>query len=201
MFFFAQFRLTDYPPQLFFMIFVHDISTLKCSLSIVSLVWGYSTLAITIISLSSLLVIAIIPLLGKSFYNKIMSFLVALAIGCLTGDALLHLIPHVSMCIVYWWARYCDFRIDIIDTDIENDNTNTMYNFAVHFEAQSTLSIPFNYSGHIYIYIYFTSGKILPRRISQSLMILACEVDGILHFWQRKQVRSMINSWDILHLT
>ena len=62
-----------------------------------SLVWGYSTAAITIISLSSLLVIAVIPLLGKSFYNKIMSFLVALAIGCLAGDALLHLIPHVSM--------------------------------------------------------------------------------------------------------
>ncbi|XP_046862533.1 metal cation symporter ZIP14-like [Xenia sp. Carnegie-2017] len=57
-------------------------------------VWGYAIAAIAIISLSSLMVIVVIPLLGKSFYNKLMSFLVALAIGCLAGDALLHLIPH-----------------------------------------------------------------------------------------------------------
>ncbi|XP_032240302.2 zinc transporter ZIP10 [Nematostella vectensis] len=57
-------------------------------------IWGYGLLSITIISLSSLLAIAIIPLLGKAAYAKIMSFLVALAIGTLSGDALLHLIPH-----------------------------------------------------------------------------------------------------------
>lgn len=62
-----------------------------------TLVWGYAIAAIAIISLSSLMVIVVIPLLGKSFYNKLMSFLVALAIGCLAGDALLHLIPHVCM--------------------------------------------------------------------------------------------------------
>ena len=59
-------------------------------------VWGYGFLSITIISLSSLLVIAIIPLIGHSVYHKLMSFLVALAVGTLSGDALLHLIPHVS---------------------------------------------------------------------------------------------------------
>ncbi|EDO42960.1 predicted protein [Nematostella vectensis] len=62
----------------------------------VKFLWGYGLLSITIISLSSLLAIAIIPLLGKAAYAKIMSFLVALAIGTLSGDALLHLIPHVS---------------------------------------------------------------------------------------------------------
>jgi len=57
-------------------------------------VWGYGILSITVISLTSLLAIAIIPLMGHSIYKKIMSFLVALAVGTLSGDALLHLIPH-----------------------------------------------------------------------------------------------------------
>ena len=62
----------------------------------VFLVWGYGVLSITVISLTSLLAIGIIPLMGRSIYKKIMSFLVALAVGTLSGDALLHLIPHVS---------------------------------------------------------------------------------------------------------
>ena len=64
-------------------------------------VWGYGLLSITIISLSSLFVIAVIPLIGQSIYYKLMSFLVALAIGTLSGDALLHLIPHVSSAIIF----------------------------------------------------------------------------------------------------
>jgi len=56
--------------------------------------WGYGVLAITICSMLSLTVIAMIPCLKKSFYEKVMAFLVALAVGTLCGDALLHLIPH-----------------------------------------------------------------------------------------------------------
>ena len=58
-------------------------------------VWGYGFLSITVISLTSLLAIAVIPLMRHSIYKRIMSFLVALAVGTLSGDALLHLIPHV----------------------------------------------------------------------------------------------------------
>lgn len=56
--------------------------------------WGYGFLAITICSLLSLVVIAMIPCLKKSFYNLLMAYLVAVAVGTLAGDALLHLIPH-----------------------------------------------------------------------------------------------------------
>ncbi|XP_074623958.1 metal cation symporter ZIP14-like [Acropora palmata] len=58
------------------------------------LVWGYGLLSITAISLASLFAIAVIPFMGRSCYKKLMSFLVALAVGTLAGDALLHLIPH-----------------------------------------------------------------------------------------------------------
>ncbi|XP_021373037.1 zinc transporter ZIP10-like [Mizuhopecten yessoensis] len=60
------------------------------------LVWGYSTIAVVVISLVGLLGVAIVPIMQKVFYNHLLLFLVALAVGALAGDALLHLLPHVS---------------------------------------------------------------------------------------------------------
>ncbi|XP_025082073.1 zinc transporter ZIP10-like isoform X1 [Pomacea canaliculata] len=57
-------------------------------------VWGYSTLAVLIISLVGLLGVAVIPIMQKVFYNHLLQLLVALAVGALSGDALLHLLPH-----------------------------------------------------------------------------------------------------------
>ena len=51
----------------------------------------------TLISLCGLLGVAIVPLMRRMFYNHLLQFLVALAVGTLTGDALLHLLPHVSV--------------------------------------------------------------------------------------------------------
>lgn len=59
-------------------------------------VWVYSTVSIFIISLSGLLGVAVIPVMGKNYYHHVLQFLVALAVGTLTGDALIHLLPHVS---------------------------------------------------------------------------------------------------------
>ncbi|CAF89895.1 unnamed protein product [Tetraodon nigroviridis] len=59
--------------------------------------WLGGFISITIISLLSLLGIVLIPLMGKVFFKFLLSFLVALAVGTLSGDALLHLIPHVSL--------------------------------------------------------------------------------------------------------
>lgn len=56
----------------------------------------YSTISILIISLCGLLGVAIIPVMGKSYYHQLLQYLVALAVGTLCGDALIHLLPHVS---------------------------------------------------------------------------------------------------------
>uniref|UniRef100_A0A0X3PPJ3 Zinc transporter foi n=1 Tax=Schistocephalus solidus TaxID=70667 RepID=A0A0X3PPJ3_SCHSO len=57
-------------------------------------VWIASTVGVVIISAVGLLGVAIVPLVNKKFYNDVIQFLVALAVGCLTGDAFLHLLPH-----------------------------------------------------------------------------------------------------------
>ena len=61
------------------------------------LAWGYGFLSVTIISLASLAGVAIIPFIGKAIYKKALTMLVALAVGSLTGDSLLHLLPHVRI--------------------------------------------------------------------------------------------------------
>ncbi|XP_047662469.1 zinc transporter ZIP6 isoform X1 [Tachysurus fulvidraco] len=57
--------------------------------------WIGSFLSITIISLLALAGGVLIPFINKVCFNFLLSFLVALAVGTLSGDALLHLIPHV----------------------------------------------------------------------------------------------------------
>lgn len=64
---------------------------------LLSAAWLGGFISITVISLLSLLGIVLIPLMGKVFFKFLLSFLVALAVGTLSGDALLHLIPHVSL--------------------------------------------------------------------------------------------------------
>ncbi|XP_034191916.2 zinc transporter foi [Osmia lignaria lignaria] len=60
-------------------------------------VWAYSTISILIISLCGLLGVAVIPFMGKVYYHQLLQFLVALAVGTLCGDALIHLLPHAMM--------------------------------------------------------------------------------------------------------
>ena len=45
-----------------------------------------------------LFAVAVIPFLSRAkFYSSLLQFLIALAIGALSGDAFLHLLPHVSI--------------------------------------------------------------------------------------------------------
>ncbi|XP_068121282.1 zinc transporter ZIP5 [Hyperolius riggenbachi] len=57
-------------------------------------VLGWGALAVTVISVPSLLAVAFVPLLRRPLFRYLLRFLVALAVGTLCGDALLHLLPH-----------------------------------------------------------------------------------------------------------
>ncbi|KAF7647178.1 hypothetical protein LDENG_00176340 [Lucifuga dentata] len=57
-------------------------------------VWLWGFVSITIISLLSLLGVILVPILKQSCFKFLLTFLVALAVGTLSGDALLHLLPH-----------------------------------------------------------------------------------------------------------
>ncbi|XP_037031033.1 zinc transporter ZIP6 [Bradysia coprophila] len=59
-----------------------------------AMAWVYATVSIAIISLCGLVGIAIVPLAKSIAYEEILRFLIALAIGTLCGDALMHLLPH-----------------------------------------------------------------------------------------------------------
>lgn len=64
--------------------------------------WIYATGAVSVVSLIGLFCVLFIPLLkdrrsGQHGSGRFMHLLVGLAIGTLSGDALLHLLPHVSV--------------------------------------------------------------------------------------------------------
>nr|XP_056718244.1 zinc transporter ZIP6 [Euleptes europaea] len=56
--------------------------------------WIGGFISISIISFLSLLGVVLVPLMNRVFFKFLLSFLVALAVGTLSGDALLHLLPH-----------------------------------------------------------------------------------------------------------
>lgn len=65
-------------------------------------IWMWGFVSITIISLLSLLGVVLVPILNQSCFKFLLTFLVALAVGTLSGDALLHLLPHVSQTWQAW---------------------------------------------------------------------------------------------------
>ncbi|XP_037935792.1 zinc transporter ZIP6 [Teleopsis dalmanni] len=56
--------------------------------------WIYATGSIFLLSACGLLGILLVPLMKTVAYQEILKFLIAVAIGTLSGDALMHLLPH-----------------------------------------------------------------------------------------------------------
>uniref|UniRef100_UPI003AAE6FDD metal cation symporter ZIP8 n=1 Tax=Centroberyx gerrardi TaxID=166262 RepID=UPI003AAE6FDD len=57
-------------------------------------VWGYGFLAVTVINLSSLLGLLLIPFTKKPYFPKVLTYFIGLAIGTLFSNAVLQLIPE-----------------------------------------------------------------------------------------------------------
>lgn len=66
--------------------------------------WIGGFISISVISFLSLLGVILVPLMNRVFFKFLLSFLVALAVGTLSGDAFLHLLPHVSInyCFIHY---------------------------------------------------------------------------------------------------
>nr|CAB3266273.1 zinc transporter ZIP14-like [Phallusia mammillata] len=78
-------------------------------------VWGYGFISVTLISLCSLLGISVLPLMKKKFYNKVLLYLICLAVGTLSSNAIFQLIPEGfgieedSMTVWYSAVIFCGF--------------------------------------------------------------------------------------------
>ena len=59
--------------------------------------WGVSTLCVLIISLLALIGGLLFPCLQKDFIQDVLTLFIGLGVGTMAGDALLHLIPQVSL--------------------------------------------------------------------------------------------------------
>ncbi|XP_071275771.1 zinc transporter ZIP5 [Agelaius tricolor] len=57
---------------------------------------GWALLAVLSVSLPSVLAVLLLPLRARGSFRSVLAFLVALAVGTLCGDALLHLWPHAQ---------------------------------------------------------------------------------------------------------
>ncbi|XP_054469808.1 metal cation symporter ZIP8 [Anoplopoma fimbria] len=57
-------------------------------------VWGYGFLSVTLINLASLLGLFLIPFTKKSYFPKVLTYFIGLAIGTLFSNAVLQLIPE-----------------------------------------------------------------------------------------------------------
>lgn len=64
------------------------------NITIFIIAWIYASASIFILSACGLLGILLVPLMKTVAYQEILNFLIAVAVGTLSGDALMHLLPH-----------------------------------------------------------------------------------------------------------
>ncbi|KAK9510756.1 hypothetical protein O3M35_005477 [Rhynocoris fuscipes] len=61
------------------------------------LVWLYGVSSVVVMSACGLVGVLLVPIIEKNLFQRVLSLLAALAVGTLSGDALLHLLPHALM--------------------------------------------------------------------------------------------------------
>ncbi|XP_055860603.1 zinc transporter ZIP10-like [Biomphalaria glabrata] len=81
--------------------------------------WCFTFLSIIIISVCCVVGAIIIPNMEKVFYNHILQFLVALAVGAMSSDAMLHLLPHALLSESHHANHH--HKHDIDDRQLQND--------------------------------------------------------------------------------
>ena len=75
----------------------HNHAEIRNRHNIGSNIWLASAGSIAFIVVCDVFAVLLVPLMQKVFYQHIIQFLIALAIGSLLGDAILHLIPHALL--------------------------------------------------------------------------------------------------------
>ena len=73
-------------------------------------VWGYGVLMVTVISLASVVGVAVIPVMSKPFYSRIMTGLIGLAVGSLAASSVFHLIPGAFRQLPPISTRHCHYN-------------------------------------------------------------------------------------------
>ena len=68
--------------------------------------WGYTILAVLIISAFSLLSVPMARWQNSPMFKYILTVMLALAVGTLAGDAIMHLIPHVSQYLIFFSGQF-----------------------------------------------------------------------------------------------
>ena len=72
-----------------------NLSSTDLYVYLTSTAWGYGLLAVTIINITSVLGFFFKPCMGTTEYKRIMMYMVSLAVGTLSGSAMVFLIPEV----------------------------------------------------------------------------------------------------------
>ncbi|CAN2388939.1 cadmium ion transport [Pristimantis euphronides] len=85
----------DACPGLLYLMFSHPCTNQEANEKPTAVqVWGFGFLSVTIINLTSLVGLFITPLVKKSYFQKILTYFVGLAIGTLFSNAIFQLIPE-----------------------------------------------------------------------------------------------------------